>query len=63
MKKETKTMKELHKIREQIYESTKHMSIEEKVKYLNNRAAETKKRLNIKGSSTANANAGSKNGR
>ena len=31
---EPRAMKEIHKIREEIYEETKDMSIEEKVKYI-----------------------------
>lgn len=35
MNKETQTMKELHEVREKIYEETKHMSPGELVKHLN----------------------------
>jgi len=35
MFKESRAMKELHEIREQIYEETKHMTSSDKIKYLN----------------------------
>ncbi|MBF0313372.1 MAG: hypothetical protein HQK50_11345 [Oligoflexia bacterium] len=47
MKKETKSLKELHKIRESIYEETKHMSVKEKVKYFNKKGQEARKRLGL----------------
>ena len=36
---EPRAMKEIHKIREEIYEETKDMSIEEKVKYIRERTS------------------------
>lgn len=48
MKKETQSMKELHKIRRSIYEETKHMSTQEKVKYFNKKGREARKRLGLK---------------
>ncbi len=42
---ESKTMRELHKIREEIYEETKHMTPEERANFINSRAeAELAKR-------------------
>lgn len=39
---ESKAMKELHEIREKIYEETKHMSSKEKVQYFNEKAEKAK---------------------
>ena len=36
---EPRAMREIHKIREEIYEETKNMSIEEKVKYIKDRTS------------------------
>lgn len=42
---ESNSMKELHDIRERIYEETKNMSLTEKVKYLNEEADKARKML------------------
>ncbi|HHW02068.1 MAG TPA: hypothetical protein GXX35_04540 [Thermoanaerobacterales bacterium] len=42
---ETKAMKELHEIREKIYEETKDMSTHDFLKYIHKEADEAKKRM------------------
>jgi len=46
--KEPKTMQELHKIREELYNETKHLSLKEKVEYIHKEAEEVKRRYNLK---------------
>ena len=45
---EPRAMKEIHKIREEIYEETKDMSIEEKVKYIRERTSKVLDERGIK---------------
>ena len=42
---ESKAMKELHEIREKIYEETKHMSSKEIAQYFNEKAAKAKQSM------------------
>jgi len=46
--KESKTMQELHKIREELYNKTKHLSLKEKMEYLHKEAEEIKREYNLK---------------
>ncbi len=41
--KEPKTMQELHKIREELYNETKHLSLKEKMEYIHRGAEEIKR--------------------
>jgi ribosomal protein L29 len=45
---ESKMMKELHEIREKIYEETKHMSSKEMAQYFNEKAKKAKRDLKLK---------------
>lgn len=45
---ESKAMKELHEIREKMYEETKHMSPQEKVQYIKEKADKAKQDWKIK---------------
>jgi len=47
MYQESESIKQLHKIREQIYEETKHMSVEEKVNFINRQADEVEKKYDL----------------
>ena len=44
----SESMRELHKIREQMHEKTKHMSVEEKIAYINQKAEEAEKKYGLK---------------
>jgi biotin synthase-like enzyme len=46
--KEPKTMRELHKIREELYNETKNLSPKEKMEYIHKEAEEVKKEYNLK---------------
>jgi hypothetical protein len=45
---ESESLRELHKIREQIYEETKHMTPEEKDAYIRKGAEDLKKKYGLK---------------
>jgi hypothetical protein len=45
---ESKAMKELHEIRQKIYEETKHLSSKEKVQYFNEKAEKVKQESKLK---------------
>lgn len=45
---ESKAMKELHEIREKIYEETKHLSSKEIAQYFNEKATKAKQRMKAK---------------
>lgn len=45
---ESKAMKELHEIRERIYEETKHMSSKDMAQYFNKKAEKAKQDLKLK---------------
>lgn len=45
---ESKAMKELHEIREKMYEETKHMSPREKVQYIKEKADKAKQDWKLK---------------
>jgi hypothetical protein len=47
MHRESESMKELHKIREEIYEETKHMTVAEKIAYINKEADEVEKKYGL----------------
>ena len=46
--KEPKTMQELHKIRGELYNETKHLSLKEKMEYIHKEAEAVKKEYNLK---------------
>ncbi|MFH1776107.1 MAG: hypothetical protein ABH952_00870 [Candidatus Omnitrophota bacterium] len=47
MNREPEAMREIHQIQEKIYEKTKHMSIEEKMQYINKAAEAAEKKYDI----------------
>jgi hypothetical protein len=48
MYKESESMRKLHEIREQMHKETKHMTIEEKIAYINKAANRVKKKYGLK---------------
>lgn len=48
MYKESESLRKLHKIREQMYEETKHMTAEEKIVYINSAADAVEKKYGFK---------------
>ncbi|MFQ5835443.1 MAG: hypothetical protein ACE5HR_05945 [bacterium] len=50
MYKESETMRQIHQIQEKIYEETRHMTVEEKIEYINKTAEEVEEKysLNLK---------------
>ena len=44
---ESKTMQELHKIRSDLYEETKELSLSKRVEYLKKQAGKAKKEYNV----------------
>ncbi len=44
---ESESMRKLHKIREQMYEETKHMTAEEKIAYINRAASNLEKKYGL----------------
>lgn len=55
MYRESESMNELHKIREQMHEDTKNMTIEEKIAYINKVADEANKKYDLHLRKAANA--------
>ncbi|MFH1824221.1 MAG: hypothetical protein ABH873_03230 [Candidatus Firestonebacteria bacterium] len=47
MYKEPEAMREIHEIRERMYEETKNMTVKEKVAYIHKAAEEAKKKYNL----------------
>jgi hypothetical protein len=47
MSKEPEAMRMIHKIQEEIYEDTKHMTVVEKVAYINKEAREAEKKYGL----------------
>jgi|GEM_PF-1277578 hypothetical protein len=55
MSKEPEAMRMIHKIQEEIYEDTKHMTVAQKVAYINKEAQELEKNYNLHLRKTAHA--------
>ncbi len=48
MFKETETMKELHKIREEIYNETRHLKTEDKIAFIEKEASKVRQQMTLK---------------